>query len=148
MRPCGRQWRRWQGEAMQQRYDLWTRRSQLPDPPAGANTITIKLTALNGETETINRTVTYDPNLQPEVELQAQIQGEHAPIKPTFTIKQNPALGLVITNLKVDYNEKSVNCIDRCAKEKGKGLFLKLATRIRPAYSTRSDAAQIQILRL
>jgi len=90
---------------MQQRYDLWTRRSQLPDPPAGANTITIKLTALNGETETITRTVTYDPNLQPEVELQAQIQGEHAPIKPTFTIRQNPALGLVITNLKVDYND-------------------------------------------
>lgn len=70
----------------------------------GSNTITVKLTKLTGETVTQTRTVTYDPNLQPEVELQAQIQGEHAPIKPTFTIKQKPDLGLVITNLKVDFD--------------------------------------------
>jgi len=70
----------------------------------GSNTITVKLTKLTGETETQTRTITYDPNLQPEVELQAQIQGEHAPIRPTFTLKHKPDHGLVITQLKVDFD--------------------------------------------
>jgi hypothetical protein len=68
----------------------------------GTNTITVKVTQLTGETQTLTRTVTYDPLQQPEIELTATLQGEHAPIKPSFTL--TPGTGLVITRVQLDYD--------------------------------------------
>lgn len=70
----------------------------------GINTITVTLTTLSGTTQTLTRSVNYDPGQQPEVELQAESQGEHAPIKRGFTLKTKPGLGLSITRLQVDYD--------------------------------------------
>jgi hypothetical protein len=68
----------------------------------GTNTITVKVTQLTGETQTLTRTVTYDPLQQPEIELTATLQGEHAPIKPSFTL--TPGTGLSITRIQLDYD--------------------------------------------
>jgi len=78
----------------------------------GSNTITVKLTKLTGETETVTRTVTYDPQQQPDVELLAEIEGEHAPIKPSFTIEKNGAMGLTVTRLQIDYDNDGTLDID------------------------------------
>ena len=68
----------------------------------GANTITVKVTQLTGETQTLTRTVTYDPLQQPEIEMTATLQGEHAPIKPSFTL--TPGTGLSMTRIQLDYD--------------------------------------------
>jgi len=68
----------------------------------GSNVITVKATKLTGETETQTRTVTYDPQLAPDAEFQIEIQGEHAPIRPKFTV--TPKTGLTVTQLQIDYN--------------------------------------------
>ena len=70
----------------------------------GENTITVKLTQLTGESITHTRTVNYDPAQQPDVELSAEIQGEHAPIKTGFTLALKPDLGLNPTRLQVDFD--------------------------------------------
>lgn len=70
----------------------------------GFNTITVTLTTLSGITQTLTRNVSYEPAQQPEIELQAESQGEHAPIKRGFTLKTKPGLGLTITRLQMDYD--------------------------------------------
>jgi len=70
----------------------------------GENTIRVKLTQLTGESITRTRTVTYDPAQQPDVELSAEIQGEHAPFSTGFTLALKPGLGLTPTRLQVDFD--------------------------------------------
>jgi hypothetical protein len=67
----------------------------------GVNTITIKATKLTGETVTQTRIVTYDPAQLPDVALETLIQGEHAPIKASYTLKVKA--GLTMTRLQMDY---------------------------------------------
>ncbi|MBK9656428.1 MAG: hypothetical protein IPO66_13580 [Rhodanobacteraceae bacterium] len=71
----------------------------------GSNVITVKVTKLTGETETQTRTVTYDAQQAPNADLQIEIQGEHAPIKPKFTV--TPKAGLTVTQLQIDFDGDS-----------------------------------------
>ena len=76
----------------------------------GSNTIDIKATKLTGETVTQTRTIVYDPQQAPNADVQIEIQGEHAPIRPRFTVTPKP--GLTITRLQIDYNGDSTLDLD------------------------------------
>jgi Glucodextranase, domain B len=76
----------------------------------GTNTITVKVTKLTGESETVTRTVTYDPKVAPDVDFTSEIQGEHVPIKPRFFV--NPKSGLTVTRLQLDFDGDNVDDLD------------------------------------
>lgn len=76
----------------------------------GANTISIKVTKLTGESDTVTRTVTYDPKVAPDVDFTSEIQGEHVPIKPRFFI--SPKSGLSVTRVQLDFDGNNVDDLD------------------------------------
>jgi len=76
----------------------------------GVNSITVKITKLTGESETITRSVTYDPNQAPDVDFISEILGEHHPIRPRFYIK--PKAGLTITRVQLDFDGDNINDLD------------------------------------
>ncbi len=82
----------------------------------GANTITVKVTKLTGESDTITRTVTYDPKQADDVDFTSEIQGEHVPIKPRFYL--NVKSGLVITRVQLDFDgdHRRLRCYLRARK--------------------------------
>ena len=79
----------------------------------GANTITVKVTKLTGESDTVTRTVTYDPKQADDVDFTSEIQGEHVPIKPRFYI--NVKSGLAITRVQVDFDGDTIDDLDAIA---------------------------------
>jgi hypothetical protein len=79
----------------------------------GVNTVTVKITKLTGESDTVTRTVTYDPKQADDVDFTSEIQGEHVPIKPRFYINARP--GLVITRVQLDFDGDNTDDVDATA---------------------------------
>ncbi len=71
----------------------------------GANTLAIRYATLDAAPVTINRTVTYDPNLAPVVLLTSASPADHAPVQmPFYLSTKTPAGQSSITRVQVDFN--------------------------------------------
>jgi len=82
----------------------------------GANTLTIKLVAQAGGTQTITRSVTYDPALGADVQFRAVTSGDYAPITIPFSLKtRKPAGQTVVVRTEFDLDGDGSFEIDAAA---------------------------------
>jgi len=79
----------------------------------GVNTITIVATTTDGVTQTVSRTVTYDPNQSPDVELAVDAFSGFAPARVPFAVRYRlPALQTTLTRVEIDYQGDGIYDFD------------------------------------
>lgn len=71
----------------------------------GSNTIDIVATTMDGDTQTISRTINYVSTLLPDIEIIADGYSGFAPARVNFALRyQIPALQTALTRVEIDYN--------------------------------------------
>lgn len=68
----------------------------------GTNNISVVLTTQDGATQTISRTVNYDPQQAPDVDLVSNTSGDLSPLKASFSFV--PKTGLTVTRIQADFD--------------------------------------------
>jgi hypothetical protein len=71
----------------------------------GANQIIVRATALDGTSQQVTRTVTFNPSAVPDAILEAPMTGDYAPFSLRFSVAVKPGIiNNVIQRIRIDYN--------------------------------------------
>jgi hypothetical protein len=104
----------------------------------GINTLNIVVTAENGQTQTITRTVTYAPASAPLAELKARSVSDYAAMRMAFT--PQAGAGKIVQSMPIDYT--SDGSVDQTGNASAKfvGLYPESGNYLVTAQITVADA--------